>query len=129
MRQADRQSRAWGWSGPGEAPKAALSRVPKAAPFLPEGQGRILPAGLGSLLLCVRGTVPRPPSEGSTSCPLVSAHQRRLLLRKEGSSAEGSRLGLPADVFVFFWPPAHHFLSVSSLQDMVTKYQKRKNKP
>lgn len=61
MRQADRQLRAWGWSGPGEAPKAALSRVPKAAPVLHEGQGH--------LVLCVRGKVPRPPSEGSTVTP------------------------------------------------------------
>lgn len=34
----------WGWSGPGETPKAALGRPPRPACFCHEGQGPILQA-------------------------------------------------------------------------------------
>lgn len=47
MKQGDQKSEVcvvWGWSGPGETPKAALGRPPRPACFCHEGQGPILQA-------------------------------------------------------------------------------------
>lgn len=115
----------WGWDL-GRSRRSPLA-ASESGPIIGTGQGSPV-----SLLLwgeCCQWI--RPGSEDwATHFCLITASQSSHLLKKEAWMRVLLCLSIdPHPPICFFWPLCPpFFLSVSSLQDMVTKYQKRKNK-